>query len=150
MNKLKLLSIAAAGLLIINILLVVTLFMRKPHPNHEGPKKLIIEKLHFDEQQIKAYDTMVEWHRAEIKKSDEQILKLKNALYSHLNEEIDQHTKDSLICAITRVQTFIEQTHYKHFEDIKKLCNANQQKDFEALTQEIASLFGKPRPRERK
>lgn len=150
MNKLKLLSIAVVGLLIINILLVVTLFMRKPHPNHEGPKKLIIEKLHLDEQQIKAYDTMVDRHRTEIRKSDDRILKLKNELYSHLNEAIDQHTKDSMIAEIAKVQTTIEHTHYKHFEDIKKLCKANQQKDFETLTQEIASLFGKPRPRERK
>jgi protein CpxP len=111
---------------------------------------LIIAKLHFDEQQIKAYETMVAGHRAEIKKSDEQIFKLKNALYSHLNEEINQQTKDSLIAAIAGVQTTIEQTHYKHFEDIKKLCKADQQKDFEKLTQEIASLFGRPRQRERK
>lgn len=150
MNKLKLLSVVAIGLLVVNLMLVAALLMRKPHPNPDGPKKLIIEKLHFDEQQIKAYDTMVEWHRAEIRKSDDQILKLKNALYSHLNEDIDQHTKDSLIAAIARVQTTVEQTHYKHFEDIKKLCKTDQQKDFETLTQEIASLFGKPRPRERK
>jgi protein CpxP len=77
MNKLKLLSIVIVGLLVVNLLLVVALFMRKPHPNPEGPKKLIIEKLHFDDVQIKAYDQMVEWHRSEIKKSDEQILKLK-------------------------------------------------------------------------
>ena len=150
MNKLKLISIVAIGLLVVNLMLVTALLMRKPHPNPEGPKKLIIAKLHFDEQQIKAYDTMVAWHRGEIKKSDEQIFKLKNALYSHLNEEISQQTKDSLIAAIAGVQTTIEQTHYKHFEDIKKLCKADQQKDFEKLTQEIASLFGRPRPRERK
>lgn len=52
--------------------------MRKPHPNHEGPKKLIIEKLHFDEQQIKVMNTMVDRHRTEIRKSDDRILKLKN------------------------------------------------------------------------
>ncbi len=147
MNKLKLLSIVIVGLLVVNLLLVIALFMRKPHPNPEGPKKLIIEKLRFDDVQIKAYDQMVEWHRSEIRKSDEQILKLKNTLYSHLNEEVDQHTKDSLIAAIANVQTYIERTHYKHFEDIKQLCKPNQQKDFEKLTQEIANLFGRPKGR---
>jgi hypothetical protein len=147
MNKLKLLSIVIVGLLVVNLLLVLTLVMRKPHPNPEGPKKLIIEKLHFDDAQIKAYDQMVEWHRSEIRKSDEQILNLKKVLYSHLNEEIDQHTKDSLIAQIANVQITIERTHYKHFEDIKKLCKPDQQKDFEQLTQEIADLFGRPKVR---
>ncbi len=147
MNKLKLISIAAIGLLVVNLMLVTALFMRKPHPNPEGPKKLIIEKLHFDEQQVKAYDTMVTWHRAEIRNSDEQILKLKNTLYNHLNEDVDQRTKDSLIAAIANVQTHIERTHYKHFEDIKKLCKPDQQKDFEKLTQEISNLFGRPKGR---
>jgi protein CpxP len=45
------------------------------------------------------------------------------------------------------VQTYIERTHYKHFEDIKQLCKPNQQKDFEKLTQEIANLFGRPKGR---
>lgn len=145
MNKLKFLSISVVGLLIVNTLLIIALFIRKPHPNHEGPKQLIIEKLQFDKQQIKDYNQMVDWHRKEIGQAEDQLFQLKNELYSHLTQPLDTVVKDSLITAILKVQTNIENIHYKHFLDIKQLCKPNQQTDFEALTKEIASLFGRQR-----
>lgn len=140
MNKIKVLSLVALGLLISNLLLVGFIFFRKP-PMHEGPRKIIAERLHFDENQIKTYDGYIQNHRKAITQTEEQIRNLKNQLYGTLHSEGTGTQKDSLIKALGGAQMQIEQIHYKHFEEIKSLCNDNQKKDFDNLTQDIARLF---------
>jgi hypothetical protein len=125
--------------------LVGFLVLRKPgHPKQLGPRNIIIEKLHFDENQVKAYDQLIEWHRDEITKTENEIMLLKNKLYGNLSIDSQYNTKDSLINELSKVQTKIENIHYKHFEDLKALCHDNQKQDYTNLTTEIASLFAHP------
>jgi len=152
MNKVKLLSILSVGLLLANITLLWFLLSNKPkhggpEPNG-GPRNIIIKKLDFDENQVKQYESLIQWHRDEIDKSQEQIVVLKNELYSTLVDSTAA-TKDSLINKISDVQKNIETIHYKHFQDIKNLCKPNQLAAFEKLSKEIAALFAPPHPPKR-
>ncbi len=145
MNKVKFLTIVIVGLLISNIALVGFLVLKKPdHPKHLGPRNIIIEKLGFDENQEKAYDKLIAWHRDEITKTEKDIMLLKNKLYSNLSVDTQSNTKDSLINELSKVQIKIENIHYKHFEDIKQLCHDDQKQAYINLTTEIASLFAHP------
>jgi protein CpxP len=77
-------------------------------------------------------------------------LNIKNALYTTLTKENGAAERDSLINQIASVQAEIENTHYSHFIEIKTLCKPEQQQYFEALTQEISTLFYKRQmPKER-
>ena len=151
MEKTKLLTIAVIGLLVINLgTLGFLLLSEKGHrPPKEGrpePKEIIIEKLHFDEAQQKDYAKLIKWHRGEITKLDGNIREAKNELYSQLLQpETNLKAKDSLISVINLNQKQIEQTHFKHFEDIKKLCHKNQMDDFNDLTEELGRIFA-PKP----
>jgi hypothetical protein len=79
---------------------------------------------------------------------DDSIRQTKNKLYSGLSENnINTKTKDSLIALLNAYQKQVEETHFKHFEDIKKLCKPEQQDDFKALTEELSKIFA-PRPRQ--
>lgn len=141
MSKIKILSIISIGLLGVNIVLIWFLVAHKPNrPDRDGPKRKVIEKLHFDKNQIEAYEKLIEWHRSEIRKSDERMLELKQSLYALLTNEASS-TKDSLIAEIGKLQVAIENVHYTHFQDIKKLCKPEQDNYFEALTLEITELF---------
>lgn len=150
MNKIKLLTILCIGLFITNLMLLWFLLSNKPgnHPGGEGPKKVIIEKLGFDKAQVAEYEKQIQWHRSEIDRSQEKLMKLKNELYASLTSNEDK--KDSLIMEICAVQEQIENIHYKHFLDIKSLCKPEQQKAFEELTKEIARLFAPQHPPKRK
>ncbi len=149
MKKVNVLSIVSIGLLVVNIVLIWSLVSQKPNkPLREGPKKLVIEKLHFDNNQIIEYEKLIDWHRGEIRKSDKQMLALKHNLYTSLTEKEKSNTKDSLIAEIGKLQMLIENIHYKHFQDIKKLCTPEQQKYFEALTLEITDLFPRTQNRQ--
>lgn len=152
MEKTKLLTFAVIGLLVINIgTLGFMLLGPKGHklpPGDDRPKpnEIIIEKLHLDDQQQKDYAKLIQWHRGEINKLDRNIRDAKNELYSQLSlTEMNVKAKDSLITVINSNQKQVEKTHFKHFEDIKKLCNKDQIEDFNALTEELSRIFA-PKP----
>lgn len=152
MEKTKLLTIAVIGLLVINLGTLGFLLMNgKEHPGPRGgrpqPKEIIINKLHFDAQQQQAYEKLIQWHRGEIDKLDGNIRQAKTELYAQLSQaETNVKAKDSLILVINSSQKQIEETHFKHFEDIKKLCHEDQLADFNALTEELSRIFA-PKPR---
>ncbi len=157
MEKTKLLTITVIGLLLLNTGTLGFLFFngpnehRPPHGGRPEPKAIIIEKLHFDDKQQKEYAELIKWHRGEIKKLDSNIRQTKNELYSQLNQtEVNLKTKDSLITLLNSYQNQVEETHFKHFEDIKKLCHQDQLEDFNELTEDLSRIFAPnkpPRPR---
>jgi hypothetical protein len=126
-----------------NILLVIFIVgkPRDGRPDPDRPKRMVIEKLHFDEQQVADYQVLIDEHRRQIRELDQQIIALKNELYSHLTEQNNKAVSDSLTTEIAKVQQQVEQVHFGHFTDIKKLCTNNQQADFEALSQELTKIF---------
>ena len=150
MDKIKILTAAVLGLLILNMGTLGYLILsgsksHGPHPHREGPKKLIVEKLHFDKKQEIQYEVLIRGHRNTIDSIDQQIRQTKNRLYLQLiKTNVDTTTKDSLIAVIANEQKQIEQTHFKHFQDIKKLCNTEQLEDYYDLTEELSRIFGKP------
>ena len=147
MEKTKLLTIAVIGLLLLNFGTLGFLILRgknhrPPGEDRPQPKEIISEKLHFDAQQQKEYEKLIQWHRGEITKLDSNIRQTKNELYAQLSKpETNVKAKDSLISVINSNQKQIEETHFKHFEDIKKLCHKDQMKNFNDLTEELSRIF---------
>ncbi len=159
MEKTKLLTFGIIALFVLNLGTLGFLLLsgskgnRPPEHGPEGrskPREIIIEKLHFDDIQIKEYDKLIQWHRSNITKLEDQIRDSKNELYLQLNENpFNQKTKDSLTDVLAASQKQIESVHFKHFQDIKKLCKEEQMDDFAQLTEELSRLFSKPPPHRR-
>ena len=143
MNKIKFFQFLALGLLITNLLLIGFMFFNRPHPpQQDGPKGIIVERLHFDEQQKQEFAKLIEAHQPKIKAIDVQINEVKKVLYRGLNVEAFP-AKDSLENVLGNLQVQIEDLHFNHFLDIKKLCKPEQKPYFEELTNELAQLFGR-------
>jgi periplasmic protein CpxP/Spy len=148
MSKIKLLTIAVIGLLAVNIGIVGFLAMRKPPMpqeggpgvKKEGPKKTIIERLHFDKEQVAAYETIIIEHQKSVKGLKDSISNTKNNLYQSLKTETFAG-KDSLIAILSDLQKRIESVHYDHFIQIKKICRPEQIEAFNKLTNELAFYF---------
>lgn len=146
MNKNKLIRILAVVLLLTNIALASFIYLHRPkHHQGEGPRNIIIERLHFDRNQILKYDELIFVHRAKIKKKENEIIEIKNSLYLQLLKENNPQTIDSLQRRIGLVQAEIEKIHFDHFEDIHELCNKDQEKYYAELVKEIAKLFSMQR-----
>lgn len=142
MTKLKIFSIVIFVLLLSNLILIVLLFFHRPTPHgRNGPKKLVIESLHFDSKQIEQYSKLIEQHRAKSRGLEMQIEKLKSELFSTLVSE-NKIKKDSLLLLISKKQSIFEHVHFNHFLDIKRICKANQMNEYKELTKKMARFFG--------
>lgn len=108
----------------------------------EGPRNIIIEKLEFNDNQVQAYDSLIQWHRRSIRNNEKKLFQLKSELYSSI-ESNNIHV-DSIIKEINTIQFEIEKIHIQHFRDIEALCDSSQKDNFKSLSLELSSLF-KPR-----
>jgi protein CpxP len=154
MNRTKLLTIAVIGLLLINLGTLGVMMMHKPPrpphgeippppPNGEGPKQIIIDRLHFDENQQKQYEVFISEHRKKTDDLHNASKELHNQLYIMLkSESIDKAKSDSLIEEIADNQKAIENLNFNHFQEIKSICKPEQLEDFNELAGELAMLFG--------
>ncbi len=148
MDKTKLLTIVVIGLLLLNLGTLCFLFLNGPGGRPE-PKEIIAQRLHFDEDQNKAYEKLIQWHRSEITRLDGNIRQAKDELYGQLSQpEPNIKSKDSIVNLLGVYQKQIEETNFRHFLDIKHLCHPNQLDDFNALTAELGKMFAR-QPRKR-
>lgn len=149
MNKIKLLTFSVIGLLILNVGIICFLFFSKPaFENRErigiakNPKEVIGKRLHFDANQLKQYQELIAVHRKKIDSLDANIKGIKLELYSKLQaNSVNTKTNDSLIHLILINQKLVEETHLKHFQDVKKLCRKWQLNDYNELTKDLGKLF---------
>ena len=139
MNKSKFLKFIIIGLLISNGILSFMLINGRN--KKDGPKNIIIEKLHLDKEQIKTYELYIAQHRKSINSNEITMNKLRSDLYLQLKHSQDTAKVDSLISIIANQQTVAEHINYNHFLEIKKLCKPSQKEAFDNLTTEIANLF---------
>lgn len=151
MNKTRLLSIAVVILFLMNVGIISFLLLNKPprpdgRNDGEGPKRIIIERLGFDKEQVDRYDALIEQHQQTMRSADEEIMQLKRELFSLLSSP-DPVREDSLIERIGSVQRRIEHAHIAHFSGIRSICRPDQMNDFKALSHELVELFS---PRERR
>jgi periplasmic protein CpxP/Spy len=148
MSKIKLLTIAVIGLLIMNLGILAFLFFSRAAtpeghrllPAPEEVKYIIIDRLHFDNDQVAQYEKLVQAHQRSVRELDRQIRMAKNNLYASLAEGAAANV-DSLQNRLAEFQRQIEELHYNHFADIKKLCKPGQMKYFDDLTKDLAKFF---------
>jgi protein CpxP len=148
MSKTRFLGFTVVVLILLNLATLGFLVFSGPkrhHPEQGGrlqPQEIIIEKLHLDANQQKKYQELIHLHRNEINELDKKMQNSKQELYLLLTKpDIDTKVKDSLFTVLGNYQKQIETTHFNHFQDIKKICNQEQQKDFDELTFELARIF---------
>ncbi|MGA9639033.1 Spy/CpxP family protein refolding chaperone [Flavobacterium sp.] len=146
MNKIKVLTISVIALVILNLTMIVFFMIIKPkefRDRRNGPRKMIIEKLHFDTKQQAEFEILVENNIDKVKTFDKQIQQTKENLYTQLSQtNVDVKTKDSLINVLADLQKQIETARFNHFKKIRKICNTPEQKeDFKELTIELSKMF---------
>ena len=155
MDKIKLLTYSVIGLVLLNIGIIGFLYTSRPNSNQDEnrrrPKDIIIEKLHFDANQIQKYEDIIKVYRNTIDSLNNNTREIKAVLYTQLKQPIvNNKVKDSLIQMTLVNQKRIEEANFKHFQDIKNLCANSQIEAYNSLTEELEKLFSnqnrRPRP----
>lgn len=148
MNKYRFYQIIIATLLILNIVLLYLHFNRPDKPMR--PRKIIIERLHFDKAQIEQFESIIDEHREMVTANEAEINDVKNDLYQQLNVSMDSAKVDSLSKTIADLQKRAVMINFRHFQNIKKICKPEQMPYFEKLTNELSQLFSRKRPESQK
>ena len=146
MSKSKFLTLAVAALFLLNTATLAFLFFKKPPPpplQREGPKEVVIERLHFDARQVAGYEKLIAQHRQAIESVQQEMGNARKALFEQLQGD-DFSQKDSLLSVIGQLQQQIEDAHFQHFAEVKKLCKPDQAPAFDALTSELARFLAPP------
>jgi protein CpxP len=141
-NKYKFIIIA---LLLANLIFLGFILL-KGHKPHREPKRLIIEKLHFDEGQVKQYEKTIRAHRSQIDSLDKKVKAKKQAMYRNISDTQQTNVWTEEMAAL---QMEIERTHLNHFRAIQDICHPNQMNDFDELMKQIDRMFSPPRGREK-
>jgi periplasmic protein CpxP/Spy len=152
MSRIKLLNIAVIGLLLINVGTLTFIFLSNhgskgmghhpPRHSEEGPKKVIIERLGFDEAQQNAYDVIIMEHREKRREFNQRNHHLHDNLFALLKTpELNVAVKDSLMTEIARNQKNMDELNFSHFQKIRSLCKEDQVKKFDALVDDLGDLF---------
>ncbi len=146
------LSIATLILLVANIVTLTLLWTNKKNDatDKKDPPAPVFEfltkELQLNEQQQAAYKLLRDKHQADQKKFRDSIRKAKDALFSLLKQP---NVADSLLQEYSRRATAFDQQldiiTFKHFQEVRALCNTEQQKKFDTIIQDVLRRMAGPR-----
>ena len=141
-------------LVVLNIGILATVwFKHSPPPQDEmrrpddrgGPGNFIIEQLNFSAQQTTEFNKLRQVHHQtvdSIKKSGKETHRL---FFDNLkNEKPDTVEVNKLVRAIADKQMQIELVTFRHFEQVRKLCDEKQKVKFDEIIQEVLSRMAAP------
>ena len=138
MGKNRMLQIAVVVLVILNI---ASLAMQlRPKGRGVSAKKTILEKLSFSNDQIEAFEDLIEIHEQEVQVFAQLERTLKDEMVQKLSQ--GQEEFDSEIDEIMEVKAKIEGVHMSHLLGIKSLCNgAEQLEKYNELSKDFAKIY---------
>ena len=128
MNKQNFYIIIICVLILINLTLMWLFFNQNNSSKKCGPRDMIIEALHFDDEQIREYDLLITDHRVLMRKGKSNLYNFRQSYF--LTDS------DSALSLLSISYSNLESTNKNHINDIMEICTASQKEDFRILIKE--------------
>ena len=128
MNKQKFYIIIIGVLILINLTLMWLFFNQNNSSKKCGPRDMIIEALHFDDEQIRKYDLLIKDHRILMRKGKSELYNFRKSYF--LNDS------DSALSLLSNSYSNLENINKNHINDIMEICNSSQKEDFRIVIKE--------------
>jgi len=137
-------------LLFLNLGIVAFLWMNQHEPRAEGRPdvgRFLIDELKMNEQQQAQYEELKEEHHNKIEHLQQQDRELHDRFFDLLRTpSADSLTIETLADSMAANRKQIEIATYQHFQKVRAICNAEQQKKFDAVTRQMLRMMGPPPP----
>ena len=130
MNKQKFYIIIIGILILINLTLMWLFFNQNNSSKKCGPRDMIIEALHFDDEQIREYDLLIKDHRILMRKGKSELYNFRKSYF--LNDS------DSALSLLSNSYSNLENINKNHINEIMEICNSSQKEDFRIVIKENA------------
>ena len=128
MNKQNFYIIIIGVLILINLTLMWLFFNQNNSSKKCGPRDMIIEALHFDDEQIREYDLLITDHRVLMRKGKSNLYNFRKSYF--LTDS------DSALSLLSISYSNLESINKNHINDIMEICTASQKEDFRILIKE--------------
>lgn len=147
-KKFKILWAVIGILLVLNIGIILWITLLPPrHPLPQNqPAVLFLEKeLGFNDKQKESYRILREGHFEQINAIQQELRKMKEAFFDLLkNPEPSELEVEELSKQIAQKTSDIDKNTFRHFQQVRKLCTADQQTKFDKIIGEVLKRMGRP------
>ena len=130
MNKQNFHIIIIGVLILINLTLMWLFFNQNNSSKKCGPRDMIIEALHFDDEQIREYDLLIKDHRILMFKGKSELYNFRKSYF--LTDS------DSALSLLSNSYSNLENINKNHINEIMEICNSSQKEDFRIVIKENA------------
>lgn len=130
MNKQNFYIIIIGVLILINLTLMWLFFNHNNSSKKCGPRDMIIEALHFDDEQIREYDLLIKDHRILMFKGKSELYNFRKSYF--LTDS------DSALSLLSNSYSNLENINKNHINEIMEICNSSQKEDFRIVIKENA------------
>ena len=125
MNKERFYIIIIGGLILINLTFMWLFFNQENSSKKGGPRDMIIEALHFDNEQIREYDLLIKDHRILMRKGKGELYNFRKSYF--LTDS------DSALSLLSNSYSNLENINKNHINEIMEICNSSQKEIFRII-----------------
>jgi len=149
-NRTKWLTILVVLLVALNIASLTTFWLLKdrrqgPPPPQNGVTDFLVKELGFDSAQKQRLEQLVETHRSTVMDIRRGHREAKDAFFALLKEPA--LTDSALAVAAAKADApdqRLEMATFRHFQQVRALCNDAQKKKFDQIIQQVLRMNGPP------
>ncbi|WP_299094847.1 Spy/CpxP family protein refolding chaperone [Winogradskyella sp.] len=143
MKKQTLLYILLVVLFLSNAFFIFHHLTSQGNKDHKS-RFSMVEELNFNQEQQDAYNKMRSEHFDKMKSYSKRIGELKEEIYSNKGEnEISEVFLDSVIDLIAIEEKNKDLEMYKHFRDVREICNDEQKAQLSKIINDAIKRHGK-------
>jgi protein CpxP len=141
----KILGVAVIGLLVINVLLLTFVWSGKGQRGYaSGGGKFLEEQLGLTADQKQKVKSFRDAHFKLVESLREKSKENRDELHDLLKSPNSELTAQELASRLGQIQSQIEFSTFKHFSDIRSICNEQQKKIFDETILSILRGQGVP------
>lgn len=150
-EKNTVLTILVAILVVLNLGLVAFMWLNQHRGGpHEGPDttRFLINELKLDKAQEEKYVALQHQLSDSLNPIKENERRIHDRFFEMMHADApDSALVSSTIDSMGRMRAQIEYFTYRHFRQVRALCNTEQKKKFDAIITEAMHRMGPPPPR---
>lgn len=120
---------------------------KNPPPPKGTPKEFLVKELKLDSKQQEQFDVLRKEHRKTADQLREKIKGAKESFFDLLKQPgVTDSSKQSAAKNVSAYTGELDLLTLDHFQKVRALCTAEQQKKFDEIIQQLTRMMGAPRP----
>lgn len=136
-------------LLLANAVTLMFFWIGRPsEPVNKGnPKDFLVKELNFDERQQEQFEELRQDHRRKTEALREKVKAAKDDMFELIKEPaVADSTKQLAARRVSLLTEEIDVNTLNHFQQVRALCNAEQQQKFDGIIHQLTRMMGNQRP----